>query len=1172
MPPSPVRPGRPGDGPGLDFRSRGGVNTEPSVTALTPNAGRIGGGLAVTLRGTNFTGQPVVLFGANPATSVVVVDPTTLTCVTPAALGIGLVDVTVTVGSQDGVLAGAFTYYAGMITEVTPNYSLESGGVVVRIIGINFIAGSTIFFDATPATGVIFIDDQQFLATVPASPEGVGPVDVVVVEPDTTEVIGRGLFRYTGIIPVNDIRRLPSITVQDNLNNAPNVAEFMVDGNSAPPQTGQGVQLVDNGVLMFAGQAQTVDTVIEDDRSNLCFKVRAIDPTSRFNALRPFGTFDNQSVSDVAQILVSQYAPDFTANHVQTKLARISIVLDGTQDMATVMSILAAATGEGHWYVDYLWDLHLYHVPLLNVHTNVVPTRPISYGPGTPIVLSQSTTPQSGAMVPGYYYVRHNFGYSSAATMTAPLVAAPTGYAQLSDQAAALNLTGAVQNGEYYDGVTFFGIGWVGYRGAALLTTPPATLIAGDYYFASQGVATVLEAQALANFETSLGPISNVLLVQTYIPTMASIPLGANIGGRTCTYRNIFFVRFGNFHGGSGTPTTGYIRVADNVTTTITLEPTYEPTVPVQGVVNAPAGAPTAPAIYESTTLIDPSEFLGIQPQIGYYGCVISGVYLNGTESLPSSISNNVYLSGPYKASVLYCPIYPDVNGIPCVFRKIYLSIVFPYHPPVPGIPDFGPNTTNLTELILDNTSTEALIAVGSGLVGGDPVLNRPQGVPVGIQTATNNPDGPWLEGADSPDDIDDENMDLLREPALTFSVDDSQLRNRIYVKGRSTIIAQDAAVGATTVYVADVGIFSPAGGQAIYGSHRISYAALSAEEGAGALLLSAPLTQPILQADWKFGGGTPIKAFIQVDDLESQRSRGLIELDKLGRPTSGIHEYTIDDANLTTVEQCVARGLAELQLFSRPTVKVRYSTTDPKSRSGKVVHFDLSKPAIYGDFIIQSVFIDQYRDEGDDLVPRYNVIADSAARFEFDDLILDLDDRKNGGEGTNFAGLFPTATTQTIAATAHIAVVEIYLTNAQIKALFSTPIKVVDAPGVGKVNIPLHMLVHQYFPSFGYSASRTLGIRFATTTTLQTTTWAAAQNDILSCSTPVTASRDRHSFVVTAGEVFTDRNTPANGGGYAVNKPLLVTMTNSDVTGGDAANYITIRLTYMVADAEPTA
>jgi len=90
----------------------------PTVTSVAPNNGAQGGGEPVTITGTNFkkSAAPTVLFGATPATAVVVTSATTITCNTPAH-GAGAVTVHVNnaaggdgAGLQSTGGAAAFTY------------------------------------------------------------------------------------------------------------------------------------------------------------------------------------------------------------------------------------------------------------------------------------------------------------------------------------------------------------------------------------------------------------------------------------------------------------------------------------------------------------------------------------------------------------------------------------------------------------------------------------------------------------------------------------------------------------------------------------------------------------------------------------------------------------------------------------------------------------------------------------------------------------------------------------------------------------------------------------------------------------------------------------------------------------------------------------------------------
>lgn len=89
------------------------ILASPLVTGITPNTGAGDGGTVVTnLAGTGFVSGCTVTIGGAPATSVVFVSPTQLTCVTPAG-AIGAKDIVVTNpnGTTSGLSgAGLFTF------------------------------------------------------------------------------------------------------------------------------------------------------------------------------------------------------------------------------------------------------------------------------------------------------------------------------------------------------------------------------------------------------------------------------------------------------------------------------------------------------------------------------------------------------------------------------------------------------------------------------------------------------------------------------------------------------------------------------------------------------------------------------------------------------------------------------------------------------------------------------------------------------------------------------------------------------------------------------------------------------------------------------------------------------------------------------------------------------
>ena len=84
----------------------------PVVSSVSPTSGSTAGGTSITITGTGFLANATVSVGGTAASSVAVVNSTTITALTPAHTA-GTVDVTVTnTDTQSGTKTGAFTYVA----------------------------------------------------------------------------------------------------------------------------------------------------------------------------------------------------------------------------------------------------------------------------------------------------------------------------------------------------------------------------------------------------------------------------------------------------------------------------------------------------------------------------------------------------------------------------------------------------------------------------------------------------------------------------------------------------------------------------------------------------------------------------------------------------------------------------------------------------------------------------------------------------------------------------------------------------------------------------------------------------------------------------------------------------------------------------------------------------
>lgn len=83
----------------------------PTVTSITPATGPAAGSTTITIVGTEFTTGTTVTVDGDPATNITVINPTKLTCKTPAGEA-GAVDVVVTTAAGSATVEDGFTYTA----------------------------------------------------------------------------------------------------------------------------------------------------------------------------------------------------------------------------------------------------------------------------------------------------------------------------------------------------------------------------------------------------------------------------------------------------------------------------------------------------------------------------------------------------------------------------------------------------------------------------------------------------------------------------------------------------------------------------------------------------------------------------------------------------------------------------------------------------------------------------------------------------------------------------------------------------------------------------------------------------------------------------------------------------------------------------------------------------
>ena len=166
----------------------------PVVGGLSPSAGPTGGGTAVTISGSGFTGATAVSFGpGNPGTGLRVVSDSQITVTAPGHVA-GVVNVTVTApGGTSAVVAADRFNYTPSVTGLSP--ASGPAGTTVTVGGSGFTGATAVAFGPTAATGLTVHSDTQLTAQAPA---GSGTVHVTVTSGGVTSATSSAdQFGYT---------------------------------------------------------------------------------------------------------------------------------------------------------------------------------------------------------------------------------------------------------------------------------------------------------------------------------------------------------------------------------------------------------------------------------------------------------------------------------------------------------------------------------------------------------------------------------------------------------------------------------------------------------------------------------------------------------------------------------------------------------------------------------------------------------------------------------------------------------------------------------------------------------------------------------------------------------------------------------------------------------------
>jgi hypothetical protein len=169
----------------------------PTIKKVAPATGSAGGGTAVTLTGTGFTGATAVMFGSTGSSSFVVNSATSITARSPEqAPGVVALQVTTPAGTS-APSKGHYTV-TPTVTAVSPSGGTNAGGAAVTITGSGFAVGANttvVMFGPTPASEVTCSTVTTCTLVTPAHANG--KVDVKATVNGVTSPKNKPADQYT---------------------------------------------------------------------------------------------------------------------------------------------------------------------------------------------------------------------------------------------------------------------------------------------------------------------------------------------------------------------------------------------------------------------------------------------------------------------------------------------------------------------------------------------------------------------------------------------------------------------------------------------------------------------------------------------------------------------------------------------------------------------------------------------------------------------------------------------------------------------------------------------------------------------------------------------------------------------------------------------------------------
>lgn len=163
---------------------------------------------------------------------------------------------------------------------------------------------------------------------------------------------------------IGNYARVAGASITQALNEVADTASLRIDGTIPYALKGTEIRFTDaTGALMFAGHITAVRAIYEGKVKNLAFDCDCIDYTWVLNALKVTKRFLSQTISQIINALVSEYAAPLGFTYDYSQLSN-DVVLDEitftNEEFSQAMS-RTMERGGAYWYADYAKAIRIFN-------------------------------------------------------------------------------------------------------------------------------------------------------------------------------------------------------------------------------------------------------------------------------------------------------------------------------------------------------------------------------------------------------------------------------------------------------------------------------------------------------------------------------------------------------------------------------------------------------------------------------------------------------------------------------------------------------------------------------------------------------------------------------------------------------------------------------------------